>query len=134
MVTVEAKQFGRKSPAQTTSLSLPDQQTNLRQLLTQVVRAEVEAFHQRQQERSIFRVLTAQQIADGAGAGRIDPAPHAGQMVHIDDATTIALQAFEDGLFYAFVDGNQIEMLDTTFHLHTNSHLKLLRLVALAGG
>lgn len=133
MLTIEAKQFGRSNLYHTT-LPCPTKQMTLRDLLGKMVSAEVAAFHDRQCDRALFRVLTEQQISDGAVKGKIDPADHATQMVDLAAAIDTAIQAFEDGLFFTFVDQTQIESLDTPLSLHENSRVTFLRLVALVGG
>ncbi len=135
MLTIEAKQFGRSNPnLYRSTLPIPTKQTTLRDLLTEIVSAEVAAFHDRQRDRALFRVLTEQQINDGATSGKIDPADHAAQTVNLATAIDTAIKAFEDGLFFTFVDQAQIESLDTRLSLHEDSHITFLRLVALVGG
>jgi hypothetical protein len=45
-----------------------------------------------------------------------------------------ALEAFGDGLFLAVLDGGQIDDLDAPVTVTPSSRLRLVRLVALAGG
>ncbi|MEM8780128.1 MAG: hypothetical protein AAGF26_14900, partial [Cyanobacteria bacterium P01_G01_bin.49] len=56
------------------------------------------------------------------------------QDVDIDGAIETALQAFEDGFYYVFIDDEQIETLDQLVVLKENSQLLFLRLVPLVGG
>jgi hypothetical protein len=51
-----------------------------------------------------------------------------------DVAVAVALQAFEDGLYFVFLDGQQQEDLDAEVRLRPDSTLTFIRLVALAGG
>src|SRR5687767_5354567 len=117
---VESKQLGRRRPL------LPDRaipfppelpagggRLTLRDLIGRVVREEVAAFRQRQEERRLFRVLTEAAINAGAAAGKIDPAGHEiVQETAEEEAMAAAWQAFEDGLYYVFVDGEQQTSLD----------------------
>jgi len=50
------------------------------------------------------------------------------------DALKTALQAFEDGLYFVFIDRVKIEKLDDKIDLNEKSELMLLRLTALVGG
>ena len=96
---------------------------------------EVEAFQERQERQQLFRVLSAEEIETSKAAGRISPEGKTEkQTVDAQDAVQIAWQAFEDGLFFVFIDGEQIEALDEAVHLQENSSMKFVRLVALAGG
>ena len=51
-----------------------------------------------------------------------------------EQAVETALLAFQDGLYYVFVDEQQVTELDAPVPLRAASRLMFLRLVALAGG
>lgn len=141
-LTVESWQTGSKKPL------LPGRQVHLpsnwgvrsvaitlRQLIHHLVLDEVEAFQKRQSDQLLFRVLTARQIAAGKSAGRIDPAAKEyRQEVDAETAFETAIQAFVDGLYFVFVDGEQKEDLDEPILLQADSTLRFIRLMALAGG
>ncbi len=97
-LTVESQQLGqKKSLLPNRQFTLPeswgDEPTavSLRQLIQHIVQAEVSAFHNRQSDQLLFRVLTAKQIATGKKAGRIDPAAK----IHRQEIE--ALYAFQGG-------------------------------------
>jgi hypothetical protein len=54
----------------------------------------------------------------------------------VDEAAAVAnaLQAFEDGLYYVFVEDAHQTALDEPVRLRDGSRVTFLRLVALAGG
>ena len=107
----------------------------LSELIDAVVRHEVDAFRTRQQERQLDRVLTNAQIAEGARLGKVGPEGRATPaQVDADQAVATALEAFTDGLYFVFVDGNQIEDVDTTVHVVPTSTLLFVRLTPLVGG
>lgn len=132
---VETKIVGRRTPFERRPTSLPDGPQTLRSLLTAVVHQEVAAYHERQESVGMLRVLIERDLSDGAAVGRISVAPQErGGTVTLEDATQTALQAYSDGLYYVFVDDEQIENLDQVLSLKSDSTLLLLRLTALAGG
>lgn len=141
-LTLEAHQIGLKQPLlPSRRIALPGNwlttefNPTLKQLIRHIVLIEVEAFQKRQTDRQLFRVLTARQIEAGKAAGRIDPAAKIGQQqVDAEAAARTAFQAFEDGLFYVFIDDRQIGTLDEPVQVEADSKLKFIRLVALAGG
>ena len=141
-VAVEAKVFGKRQPLFSPwqpRLTLPidaEGQTMLRALVAAVVSNEVASFHERQGQRRFMRVLTPEQLQQGAESGKIDSGGQAEdpQTVDVQDAIATAQQGFEDGLYYVFVDGQRITALDQRFALHEGSHVLFLRLVALVGG
>jgi len=136
---VEAKRIGQRRPIFSGwRIDLPESSGDhirLRDLITRVVLEEVEAFQKRQQERLLARVLSPAEIEAGRIKGKIDSGERdLQQQVDPDEAVGVALQAFEDGLYYVFIDGVQQTNLDSEVFLQPESQLTFLRLVALAGG
>ncbi len=143
-LTIEAKVLGQRRPALPASeMSLEarsdaGETQTLRDLLTAVVTREVDAFHEREGQRRLTRVLLPEEIARGAKLGKIDLGGHDevrdAQPVSAQEAVATALQAFEDRLYLVFVDGQQVQTLDMPVTLHEGSHVLFARLVALIGG
>ena len=108
----------------------------VRDLIDRVVRSEVQAFRQRQEDRQTFHALTARQIAVSAEKGKIEmggtDVPV--QPVDEDQAVGVACQAFEDGLFLVVIDGQDYRQLDSPLFLKADSHIAFVRLTLLAGG
>jgi len=141
MLTITGKTLGRKKPLFADwSVPVPpeardDGTFTLRHLLSGVVRYEVNAFRQRQQDRLTFRALTARQIEEAAVEGKIDMGgSEARQQVDEEEAVGTALQAFEDGLYLVLVDEVEQKSLDAQVHLKEDSRLTFIRLAMLAGG
>ena len=141
-VAVEAKIFGKRQPLFSSwqpRLTLPidaEGQTMLRALVAAVVTNEIASFHERQEQRRFMRVLTPEQLQQGAESGKIDSGGQAEepQTVDVQEAIATAEFGFEDGLYYVFVDGQRITALDQRVALHEGSQVLFLRLVALVGG
>jgi hypothetical protein len=142
VITVETRVTGsRRAP--TPSWQIPfsgdgldrGSPVTLRDLITLVVRDEVAGFRERQVERRFLAVLTENQIADGASRGRVAPGgQELDQRVDLDEAVGAVLQAFEDGIYYVFVDTRQRTQLDEQVELGDESTVTFLRLTPLAGG
>lgn len=106
----------------------------LRDLITRIVVAEVEAFHRRQQERRLVKVLSPEQIDTAAAAGRIDMGGRdLTQRVDPEAAIATALDAFEDGLYLVLIDGQEQRALDAQVFVRPDSRVTFIRLVFLAG-
>lgn len=141
-ILVEGKVFGRKRPLFTDwRIELPPvwerggDRLRLRDLITRVVADEVEAFRQRQAERRLARILSRAEIEQGARQGKVDPGERdLKQEVNLDEAVGTALQAYEDGLYFVFIDGVQQTGLDSEVYLKAESTVTFIRLVALVGG
>lgn len=147
VITVEARVIGQRRPlipAWEVALGVPpgseggEGLLRLRELLALVVRREVAAFRQRQEDRRLIRILSPDEIGQGRAAGKIamggvdaDTPP---AEVEEGAAVSTALQAFADGLYFVFIDGVQYQDLDAAVTLRPRSTLTFIRLVALAGG
>jgi hypothetical protein len=145
MINVSGKALGRKKPL-FADFSIPfppdlggdrgDGALTLRDLITRVVVAEVDAFRKRQHDNSFLRALTARQIEEGAARGKIDSGGRDLPMQEVDteEAVGTALQAFEDGLYLVVLDGQEQRDLDQEVRLTPDSRVTFVRLVMLAGG
>jgi hypothetical protein len=139
-ITVEAKMLGQRKPLLADwHVSLPPDQrppSTLRELIEVVVRAEVTAYDQRQEERRLTRVLSAAQIEAAAAHGKVEMGGRDANADAADPDVAVAraVQAFEDGAYFVFLDDVQHTELDGRIELHSESRMLFLRLVALAGG
>ena len=141
MLTISGKALGRKKPLFADfSVPFPPDlgdggSVTLRDLITRVVRHEVEAFEQRQEDRKFVKVLTARQIEEGAAKGKVDMGGRdLDQKVNVDEATATAIEAFGDGLYLVIVDGQEQKSLDAQIVLQPDSRIAFVRLTMLAGG
>ncbi len=140
-LTIEAKVLGQKRPVFTDwrmklpPLWEPGDRRKLRDLITSIVIEEVQGFQKRQEERRLARVLSRAEIAQGVEKGKVDSGERdPGKPVDADEAVATALQAFEDGLYYVFIDDVQQTNLNSEVYLKPKSKVLFIRLVALAGG
>jgi hypothetical protein len=139
-LTISGKVMGKTRPMFTDwELTLPEAvettALTLWSLLTHLVRAEVSAFETRQSQRRLLRILSLEQIQLGLEQGKVESGgSELNQKVEVDKAIEVALQAFEDGLYFVFIDDEQIEGLNAIAPLTPNSQLLFLRLVSLVGG
>jgi hypothetical protein len=141
-IVVEGKVLGQKQPLFTDwSIDLPPlwqgggDRMKLRDLITLVVLEEVEAFRKRQEERRFARILSQADIERGARSGKVDSGERdLKQVIDNEEAVGVALQEFEDGLYFVFVDDVQQTSLDGEVYLKSESKVTFIRLVALAGG
>ena len=143
-ITVSGRAAGSRRPVFADfSVPLPpggrgdDAGLTLRQLIAQVVRAEVDAFRGRQDARRLDRVLSPRAIEQAAARGKVDPAAKppevTGQPVDVDAAVAVAWQAFEDGMYLVLIDDVEHRDLDAQVYLRPDSRLTFIRLVFLAG-
>jgi hypothetical protein len=141
MLTISGKTLGKKKPLFADwSVPFPDDLmtdngVTLRHLIDHIVRTEVQAFRQRQDERVLLRALSPTQIAEQARKGKVQSGgQELHQKVDEDEAVRTALEAFEDGLYLVVVDGTELRQLDTLIPLQPDSRVAFVRLALLAGG
>jgi len=140
--TVEGKVVGQKRPLFTDwHIQLPPiderqgDHLKLRDLIQSIVTKEVDDFRTRQEKRKLVQVMSRQEIEQAVQRGKVDSGEQdLKQSVNVEDAVAVALQAFEDGLYYVFIDDVQQTQLDGEVFLKTNSRVVFLRLTALVGG
>lgn len=131
---VETKVVGSKD-TESRDVAVPVDIGSLRELIALLVRHEHASYEQRRAASMTLRVLTPADLARGVDTGTYGrearamaaPPPEA-------QAIERALEAFDDGLFFVFIDDVQVEALDAPVSVRPDSTLRLVRLVALAGG
>jgi hypothetical protein len=150
-IRVETRIVGKRLPLHTpwhvvlpTSFSHRTSDANrpmrLRDLLEYIIREEVRAFQLRQEERRLVYVLSLREIGEAARSGKVTMSGpqelRQGLDEEVDEeaAVATALLAFEDGLYFIFLDGQQQLDLNAPVRLHPASTLTFIRLVALVGG
>src|SRR5438046_10458222 len=112
MLVISGKSLGSRRPLFADySVPLPpelergDGGVTLRDLITTIVRQEVQAFRLRQEERRLVHVLSPRQIEQGVEKGKIDSGGRdLNQQVSEEQAIDTALQAFEDSLYLVVID------------------------------
>ena len=111
-----------------------DGSLSLRQLISGVVRHQIEAFRRRASRHRLDRVLTAREIDDAAAGGKVDPGGRPLRAdVDPDAAVGAALQAFQDAVYLVILDGVEQTNLDAQVFVRDDSQLVFIRLVFLAG-
>lgn len=107
----------------------------LRALVATLVEDEVAAHERRREDRVLTRVLGPAEIDDGAARGVVDSGGRRGAPAPpVDEALAVAVEAFRDGLWFAFVDDRRIDDLDDEVDVGPTTTVRFVRLVALAGG
>ena len=130
---VEVRVVG--GPTQAVDRAVDSGTMSVGELLAQLVSAEVRSYQDRRETQMVLRVLTDEQVVAGQDMGRmvsggraVPPPPS------LAEAVTRAVEAFHDGLFLVVLDDRQLEDLGELVNVGPTSRLRLVRLVALAGG
>ena len=143
-LTIQVKQIGRKRPIITKELKIDsiaiDSRIKLKDLIKEIVKIEVNKFQnrlndQKANENNILSYLSPEEIENKARKGKIaiDYIENKND-VNLDEAIDTAILAFEDGIYFVFMDNEKIENMDDLIHVKNDSQLMFLRLTMLAGG
>jgi len=143
---VQIKQIGRKRPIITKALKIPSlanySQIKLKDLIQEIVKIEVKEFQDKQKDQiienhqnNILSYLSSEEIKDKAEEGKIaiDSIKNKKQ-VDLGEAIDTAILAFEDGIYFVFLDDEKIEKIDDLIEIKNDSELLFLRVTMLAGG
>ena len=132
ILQINVKQLGRKrdvlAPVQ---YELPQKPQTLRELLHLLAAHEVARYST--PTVKIFSETDLQ--ARSEINGRIVFAPQSDERHTVDvaEAQSIAIQAFEDGLYRVFINDDEAADLDSNLALNENDRITILRLTMLAG-
>jgi len=141
-IVVEAKILGQKQST-AEEVTIVSSQTKegtsqcllLRELIQIIVENEIKKFLDRQKRMNLSQVLSIDEIFRGVKQGKVDPGEHdLHQSVDKEKAIATALQAFQDGQYFVFFEGNQKKDLDVPIIVKSGAKVEFIRLVALAGG
>jgi len=136
-IKISVKQLGKKRPViEQKKIEIEDLPPSpiLQHLITSVVRQQVRAFNEKIEKKPMISFLLKEEInqktkTGKVGFGNIYNDEKADEQAAIDNA----LLAFQDGIYCVFIDEEQIEKLDQSIVLKSESVLTFVRLTFLAG-
>jgi hypothetical protein len=106
---------------------------SLQQLLCLIAIDEIEAWQQSEQKPRFERLLTYDETVHQKSNGRAHLDGYGlGNGFEAQTAAEAAIRAFKDGLYYVFVDGEEIPGLDVKVDLKTNGQINFFQLLTLA--
>lgn len=134
-IFVQMKAAGRRKPVlNDVPYELPDGIMTLRELLTALVKTEVERYNQKGTDVRLVPFLTEEEIEDRAAAGKVGFGRiYSEQRADAEKAVKNALQCYEDGLVRVFQGERELTGLDTLVSMEEGDRLTLIRLTFLAG-
>jgi len=138
-IEISVKMLGKKRPMlENLPIQLPDDfndSTNLFKLVEIIVRQQVANFNKNREGDNLLRYLDSSQMQAMKKSGKISFGEvYNTKTADVEKAVQDALQAFEDGLYFVFIEDEKIEKLGEKIDLKPNAKILFLRLVALTGG
>jgi hypothetical protein len=134
-IYINIKSIGKRKPIlEHISYTLPEGISNLRELITETVKNEIEHGGIQPREAGLFSFLTEEQIADKCTIGKIDFNNQPGERNEKPKkAIETALQGYEDGLFKVIIGSREAETLDTPITLIEDMVITYIKLTFLSG-
>ncbi|WP_405347789.1 hypothetical protein KST14_03620 [Fusobacterium animalis] len=132
-IIINVKGLSRKKVIHQEEVELKNKISTTKDLITELVKINVEKFNKKIDEKDILSIMTNENIAKAARIGKIGDEVHGDKKANLEKALDTAYLAFEDGLYCIFINDEQTEKLDNSLNLKDGDILTLIRLTMLAG-
>ena len=134
-VYVKLKSVGKRRPVlNDVPYVLPENISSLRELITTIVKLEVEKYNSRGLEEMLIPFLSEEDIKDQSTVGKVGFGRlYSDKKADPAKAVKTAEQGFEDGLYRVLIGEKEITELDAPLLINENDTLTFIRLTFLAG-
>ena len=132
-IIINVKGLSRKKVIHQEEVELINKISTTKDLITELVKINVEKFNKKIDEKDILSIMTNENIAKAARIGKIGDEVHGDKKANLKKALDTAYLAFEDGLYCIFINDEQTEKLDDSLNLKDGDILTLIRLTMLSG-
>ena len=132
-IIINVKGLSRKKVIYQEEVELKNKIFTTKDLITELVKINVEKFNKKIDEKDILSIMTNENIAKAARIGKIGDEVHGDKKANLKKALDTAYLAFEDGLYCIFINDEQTEKLDDSLNLKDGDILTLIRLTMLSG-
>ena len=132
-IIINVKSLSRKKVIHQEEVELKNKISTTKDLITELVKINVEKFNKKIDEKDILSIMTNENIAKAARIGKIGDEVHGDKKANLEKALDTAYLAFEDGLYCIFINDEQTEKLDDSLNLKDGDILTLIRLTMLSG-
>ncbi len=134
MASIHFKILGKRKPYFIQeAFSSKKEKYTLQSLLEEITQYQVKEFNTRHTGDYPFKVLTQNEISENEIIGRLNTTPKETHFIDIDKAFETVLLAFEDKLFFVFINDQRIENLSDEIVLSSNSEILFLKLTFISG-
>ena len=132
-IIINVKGLSRKKVIYQEEVELKNKISTTKDLITELVKINVEKFNKKIDEKDILSIMTNENIAKAARIGKIGDEVHGDKKANLEKALDTAYLAFEDGLYCIFINDEQSEKLYDSLNLKDGDILTLIRLTMLVG-
>ncbi len=132
-IIINIKGLSQKKVIYKEEVELSNKISTTKDLITELVKINVEKFNRKMDDKDILSIMTNEYIAEATKSGKIGDEVHGDKRANLEKALDTAYLAFEDGLFYIFVNDEQTQKLDDSLNLKDGDVLTFIKLTMLAG-
>lgn len=132
-IIINIKGLSQKKVIYKEEVELSNKISTTKDLITELVKINVEKFNQKIDNKYILSIMTNEDISEAARRGKIGDEIHGDKKTNLEKALDTAYLAFEDGLFYIFINDEQTEKIDDSLNLKDGDVLTFIKLTMLAG-
>lgn len=134
-IYVMVKAAGKRRPVlERVPYEISDTVSTLEELLTELVRIEVEKYNQKEKEAQLIPFLTDMELEEKAQTGKVGFGRiYSDKKADFQKALDNALQCQKDGLVRVFLNEEEIEVLEQSIKICEGDCVTLIRLTFLAG-
>lgn len=134
-IYVTIKQAGkRKGYIANQQLELAFVPESLRDVIQQIVCAQVDAYNRKAVDQPIFHYLSSEAIEDEAETGKVGFGDRRNsEVADVGEAIEAAMKAFEDGIYRVFIEEDEQTDLDVPLVIKDGAKLTFIRFTMLAG-
>ena len=134
-INVRMKMLGKRRPILgEVPIEISDAVKTLRELLTELVKIEVERYNQKGVETQLIPFLSKEELEEQAAVGKVGFGRiYSDKKANVSTAVENALACYEDGLVRVFCGEQELEELDGEIQLKEGDTLTFIRLTFLAG-
>ena len=134
-LNVRMKMPGKRRPVLgEVSIEISDTVKTLRELLTELVKMEVERYNQKGVDTQLIHFLSKEELEEQAAVGKVGFGRiYSDRKANVSKAVENALACYEDGLVRVFCGEQELEELDEVIQLKEGDTLTFIRLTFLTG-
>ena len=134
-IYIRIKSAGRRRPVlENVPYEISDNIQNVRDLLTEIVKIEVNKYNEKGTDVQIIPFLTSEEIEEQAETGKISFGRiYAEKKADKNKAIENALQCYQDGIVRVFQNEKELDGLDAKIHMQENDSFTFMKLTFLAG-
>lgn len=134
-IYVQIKSAGKRRPLlDHVPYEIPEQIEDVRSLISEIVKIEVEKYNRKEKEEQILSFLTDEEIEAKSETGKVGfGSIYSDKKADLKKAIENTCQCYQDGIVRIFQNEEELDNLDTSIRIQEGDTFTFVKLVFLAG-